>query len=41
MIFRLPIYFKKIGSWFSYEDSELAQGRDGTKQLLREREIRT
>jgi recombination protein RecA len=25
---------KKSGSWFSYQDSKLAQGRDGTKQLL-------
>ena len=25
---------KKSGSWFSYGDSKLAQGRDGTKQLL-------
>ena len=27
---------KKSGSWFSYGDSKLAQGRDGTKQLLRD-----
>ncbi len=27
---------KKSGSWFSYQDSKLAQGRDGTKQLLRD-----
>ena len=27
---------KKSGSWFSYEDSKLAQGRDATKQLLRD-----
>lgn len=25
---------KKSGSWFSYEDSRLAQGRDATKQLM-------
>ena len=25
---------KKSGSWFSYEDQKLAQGRDATKQLL-------
>ena len=25
---------KKSGSWFSYGDSNLAQGRDGTKALL-------
>jgi len=25
---------KKSGSWFSYEDSKLAQGRDATKQML-------
>ena len=25
---------KKSGSWFSYQDSKLAQGRDATKQLL-------
>ena len=25
---------KKSGSWFSYGDSRLAQGRDATKQLL-------
>jgi len=27
---------KKSGSWFSYQDSKLAQGRDGTKQLLKD-----
>ena len=27
---------KKSGSWFSYEDSKLAQGRDATKQLLKD-----
>ncbi|MCR4919320.1 MAG: recombinase RecA [Prevotella sp.] len=27
---------KKSGSWFSYQDAKLAQGRDGTKQLLRD-----
>ncbi len=27
---------KKSGSWFSYEDSKLAQGRDATKALLRD-----
>ena len=25
---------KKSGSWFSYEDTRLAQGRDATKQLM-------
>ena len=25
---------KKSGSWFSYGDSKLAQGRDSVKQLL-------
>ena len=25
---------KKSGSWFSYNDSKLAQGRDAVKQLL-------
>jgi recombination protein RecA len=25
---------KKSGSWFSYNDTKLAQGRDGTKQLI-------
>ena len=25
---------KKSGSWFSYKDSKLAQGRDATKQIL-------
>ena len=27
---------KKSGSWFSYEDSRLAQGRDATKQLMQD-----
>ena len=27
---------KKSGSWFSYNDSKLAQGREGAKQLLRD-----
>ncbi|MCR4829081.1 MAG: recombinase RecA [Bacteroidales bacterium] len=27
---------KKSGSWFSYGDSKLAQGREGVKQLLRD-----
>ena len=27
---------KKNGSWFSYEDSKLAQGRDATKALLKD-----
>ena len=27
---------KKSGSWFSYQDAKLAQGRDATKQLLRD-----
>ncbi|MBP5536249.1 MAG: recombinase RecA [Bacteroidales bacterium] len=27
---------KKSGSWFSYGDSKLAQGRDGVKQLLKD-----
>jgi len=27
---------KKSGSWFSYEDSKLAQGRDATKALLKD-----
>ena len=27
---------KKSGSWFSYGDAKLAQGRDGTKQLLKD-----
>ena len=27
---------QKSGSWFSYEGSKLAQGRDATKQLLRD-----
>jgi recombination protein RecA len=27
---------KKSGSWFSYGDSKLAQGRDGTKALLKD-----
>jgi recombination protein RecA len=27
---------KKSGSWFSYKDSKLAQGRDATKQLLQD-----
>ena len=26
----------KSGSWFSYGDSRLAQGRDGTKALLKD-----
>ena len=26
----------KSGSWFSYNDSKLAQGREGAKQLLRD-----
>jgi recombination protein RecA len=26
----------KSGSWFSYEDAKLAQGRDATKQLLQD-----
>ena len=26
---------QKRGSWFSYNGSQLAQGRDGTKELLR------
>lgn len=25
---------KKSGSWFSYEDTKLGQGRDGVKELL-------
>jgi recombination protein RecA len=25
---------KKAGSWFSYGDTKLGQGRDGVKQLL-------
>ena len=25
---------KKSGSWFSYQDSKLAQGRDATKKLM-------
>ena len=25
---------KKSGSWFSYNDSKLAQGREATKQLM-------
>ena len=28
--------FKKSGSWFSYEDSKLAQGRDAVKTLLKD-----
>ena len=27
---------KKSGSWFSYADAKLAQGRDATKQLLKD-----
>jgi recombination protein RecA len=27
---------KKSGSWFSYEESKLAQGRDATKELLKD-----
>ena len=27
---------KKSGSWFSYEDTKLAQGRDATKQLIQD-----
>lgn len=27
---------KKSGSWYSYEDAKLAQGRDATKELLRD-----
>jgi len=27
---------KKSGSWFSYGDSKLAQGRDASKNLLKE-----
>ena len=27
---------KKSGSWFSYGDSKLAQGREGVKSLLRD-----
>ena len=27
---------KKSGSWFSYEDARLAQGRDATKALLQD-----
>ena len=27
---------KKSGSWFSYGDSKLAQGRDAVKALLRD-----
>ncbi|MBP5339445.1 MAG: recombinase RecA [Prevotella sp.] len=27
---------KKSGSWFSYQDSKLGQGRDATKQLLKD-----
>lgn len=27
---------KKSGSWYSYQDSRLAQGRDATKQLLKD-----
>ena len=26
----------KSGSWFSYEDSKLAQGRDAVKKLLQD-----
>ena len=27
---------QKSGSWFSYDNSKLAQGRDATKKLLRD-----
>ena len=27
---------KKSGSWFSYKDTRLAQGRDATKRLLQD-----
>jgi recombination protein RecA len=27
---------KKSGSWFSYEDSKLGQGRDSVKEVLRD-----
>ncbi|MFQ9996339.1 MAG: DNA recombination/repair protein RecA, partial [Hoylesella buccalis] len=27
---------KKSGSWYSYQDSKLAQGRDATKNLLKD-----
>ena len=27
---------KKSGSWFSYNDSKLGQGRDATKTLLKD-----
>ena len=27
---------KKSGSWFSYNDAKLAQGRDAVKQLLKD-----
>jgi len=29
-------FIKKSGSWFSYQDQKLAQGRDATKQLLKD-----
>ena len=29
---------KKSGSWFSYGDTKLAQGREGVKQLLNDNE---
>jgi recombination protein RecA len=27
---------KKSGSWYSYGDTKLAQGRDATKELIRD-----